>query len=109
MLHAIIMAGGSGTRFWPESRDARPKQLLRFTGERSMIQATVDRLGPLTGTFGLGLELALSGGSELGPVALGQLEYPINAHFGVQLQLQEALLTDGVNHLGGAVGVVYEL
>lgn len=47
MLHAIIMAGGSGTRFWPESRDARPKQLLRFSGERSMIQATVDRLGPL--------------------------------------------------------------
>jgi mannose-1-phosphate guanylyltransferase len=44
MLHAIIMAGGSGTRFWPESRDLRPKQLLRFASERSMIQATVDRL-----------------------------------------------------------------
>ncbi|HEV3339750.1 MAG TPA: mannose-1-phosphate guanylyltransferase, partial [Pirellulales bacterium] len=44
MLHAIIMAGGSGTRFWPESRDLRPKQLLRFAGDRSMIQATVDRL-----------------------------------------------------------------
>lgn len=38
------MAGGSGTRFWPESRDLRPKQLLRFAGERSMIQATIDRL-----------------------------------------------------------------
>jgi mannose-1-phosphate guanylyltransferase len=38
------MAGGSGTRFWPESRDVRPKQLLRFVGERSMIQSTVDRL-----------------------------------------------------------------
>jgi mannose-1-phosphate guanylyltransferase len=38
------MAGGSGTRFWPESRDLRPKQLLRFSGDRSMIQATVDRL-----------------------------------------------------------------
>jgi mannose-1-phosphate guanylyltransferase len=47
MLHAIIMAGGSGTRFWPESRDECPKQLLRFTGERSMIQATVDRLASL--------------------------------------------------------------
>ncbi|HEV3136803.1 MAG TPA: mannose-1-phosphate guanylyltransferase [Pirellulales bacterium] len=45
MLHAVIMAGGSGTRFWPESRGARPKQLLRLVGERSMIQATVDRLG----------------------------------------------------------------
>ncbi len=47
MLHAVIMAGGSGTRFWPESRGARPKQLLRLVGERTMIQATVDRLGPL--------------------------------------------------------------
>ncbi|HEX5445065.1 MAG TPA: mannose-1-phosphate guanylyltransferase [Pirellulales bacterium] len=44
MLHAVIMAGGSGTRFWPESRDRQPKQLLRFAGDRSMIQATVDRL-----------------------------------------------------------------
>ena len=47
MLHAVIMAGGSGTRFWPESRDARPKQLLSLAGERTMIQATVDRLGEL--------------------------------------------------------------
>ncbi|MCA9222595.1 MAG: mannose-1-phosphate guanylyltransferase [Planctomycetales bacterium] len=45
MLHALIMAGGSGTRFWPASRADRPKQLLTLTGERSMIQATVDRLG----------------------------------------------------------------
>jgi mannose-1-phosphate guanylyltransferase len=47
MLHAIIMAGGSGTRFWPLSRNARPKQLLDLAGERTMIQATVDRLGSL--------------------------------------------------------------
>ena len=45
MLHAVIMAGGSGTRFWPESRGAAPKQLLRLVGERTMIQSTVDRLG----------------------------------------------------------------
>jgi mannose-1-phosphate guanylyltransferase len=47
MLHAVIMAGGSGTRFWPESRGARPKQLLRLVGERTMIQLSVDRLGTL--------------------------------------------------------------
>jgi mannose-1-phosphate guanylyltransferase len=41
------MAGGSGTRFWPESRNGRPKQLLRIAGEETMIQATVDRLGDL--------------------------------------------------------------
>lgn len=47
MLHALIMAGGSGTRFWPASRNNRPKQLLSLAGNRSMIQATVSRLGAL--------------------------------------------------------------
>ncbi len=47
MLHAVIMAGGTGTRFWPLSRTARPKQLLDLTGGRTMIQATIDRLGNL--------------------------------------------------------------
>ncbi len=45
MLHAVIMAGGAGTRFWPESRTAKPKQLLSMLGRRTMLQATVDRLG----------------------------------------------------------------
>lgn len=43
MLHAIIMAGGSGTRFWPQSRQQLPKQLLCLSGDRTMIQQTVDR------------------------------------------------------------------
>jgi mannose-1-phosphate guanylyltransferase len=47
MLHAVIMAGGSGTRFWPESRGLRPKQLLKLVGGRTMIQTTVDRLGDM--------------------------------------------------------------
>ncbi len=47
MLHAIIMAGGSGTRFWPKSRRDRPKQLLRLTGEATMLQQTVARIEPL--------------------------------------------------------------
>ncbi|OHB76371.1 MAG: mannose-1-phosphate guanylyltransferase [Planctomycetes bacterium RBG_16_64_10] len=47
MLHAVIMAGGTGTRFWPASRSTDPKQLLRLAGPRSMIQMTVDRLGNL--------------------------------------------------------------
>ena len=44
MLYATIMAGGAGTRFWPASRKKSPKQLLNLAGDRSMIQATVDRL-----------------------------------------------------------------
>ncbi len=47
MLHAIIMAGGSGTRFWPRSRRDRPKQLLRLAGESTMLQQTVARVGPM--------------------------------------------------------------
>tara|TARA_B100001173_G_scaffold309632_1_gene322418 strand:- start:803 stop:1852 length:1050 start_codon:yes stop_codon:yes gene_type:complete len=40
----VILAGGSGTRFWPYSRSSRPKQLLNIVGEKSMLQMTVDRL-----------------------------------------------------------------
>jgi mannose-1-phosphate guanylyltransferase len=47
MLHAIIMAGGTGTRFWPASREDTPKQLLRLVGGESMIRQTVNRLGEL--------------------------------------------------------------
>ena len=46
-FHPIILAGGSGTRFWPRSRRWRAKQLLVLDGARSMIQSTVDRLGTL--------------------------------------------------------------
>ncbi len=44
MLHALIMAGGGGTRFWPRSRMARPKQFLPMAGERTLLQSTVDRI-----------------------------------------------------------------
>jgi len=46
-LYAVIMAGGKGTRFWPLSRENRPKQLLAITGEEAMIRMTVDRILPL--------------------------------------------------------------
>lgn len=42
-LHAVILAGGSGTRFWPLSRELMPKQLLNIVGERSMLALTLDR------------------------------------------------------------------
>jgi len=49
MLHAVIMAGGSGTRFWPQSRTTRPKQLLKLAGRRTMIQETIARVSPWIG------------------------------------------------------------
>ena len=48
MLHAVIMAGGSGTRFWPASRAVRPKQLLDLADGQTMIQSTANRLRGLT-------------------------------------------------------------
>ena len=47
MLHAIIMAGGTGTRFWPASTADTPKQLLSLVGRESMLRQTFDRLGDL--------------------------------------------------------------
>jgi mannose-1-phosphate guanylyltransferase len=47
MLHAIVMAGGSGTRFWPASRAALPKQLLPLAGDRTLLEDTAARLDGL--------------------------------------------------------------
>ena len=45
----VILAGGSGTRFWPRSRRAHAKQVLVLDGESSMLQQTVERLKPIAG------------------------------------------------------------
>jgi len=47
MNHALIMAGGSGTRLWPLSRKSTPKQALGLIEERSMFRVTAERLAPL--------------------------------------------------------------
>ena len=44
MLHAMIMAGGGGTRFWPRSRQKRPKQFLTLVGDRTLLQQAFDRV-----------------------------------------------------------------
>jgi len=48
-FYAVIMAGGVGKRFWPQSRRATPKQLLSIAGDESMLRMTVDRLKQVTG------------------------------------------------------------
>jgi mannose-1-phosphate guanylyltransferase len=47
MILPVIMAGGTGSRLWPMSRELHPKQFLRLTGERSMLQETLSRLDGL--------------------------------------------------------------
>ena len=46
-IHAVILAGGRGTRFWPRSRTRTPKQLLNIVGKKTMLEQTVARLRPL--------------------------------------------------------------
>jgi mannose-1-phosphate guanylyltransferase len=53
-IYAVIMAGGSGTRLWPLSRKDYPKQFLSFSGNQTMLQATVNRLR------GLGIESVIT-------------------------------------------------
>ena len=43
-LYAVILAGGSGTRFWPLSRELHPKQLLKVLSDQPLIQRTVQRV-----------------------------------------------------------------
>jgi mannose-1-phosphate guanylyltransferase len=47
-LHAVILAGGSGQRFWPLSRELNPKQLLSMFGTESLIAQAVHRILPFT-------------------------------------------------------------
>lgn len=47
MTYGVIMAGGKGTRLWPEGRQSKPKQLLALVDERPMIRVAVERLAPV--------------------------------------------------------------
>ena len=48
-LQAVLLSGGSGTRLWPLSREAYPKQFLPLVGEDTMLQATWRRVAPVAG------------------------------------------------------------
>lgn len=68
-LHAVIPAGGSGTRLWPLSRSGKPKFLLPLPGPRTMIQETVARLSPVWGSE----RLTIVTGAAHAPEVLRQL------------------------------------
>jgi len=49
-IYAVLLAGGTGTRLWPVSRELYPKQLVKFIGADSLVQSTIKRLEPVLGT-----------------------------------------------------------
>lgn len=51
-IHPVILCGGSGTRLWPLSRKAFPKQFIPLVGDKSLLQLTLERVAPLLGTAG---------------------------------------------------------
>ena len=48
MIYSVIMAGGIGSRFWPQSREAHPKQFINVLGKETLLQKTVARIAPIT-------------------------------------------------------------
>ena len=72
MLYPVIMCGGAGTRLWPLSRKATPKQYLSLVGDQTLLQATASRLGTIChGTPVAGPIIICGAGQE--PIASEQL------------------------------------
>lgn len=59
-IAAVILAGGYGKRFWPFSRENLPKQCLPIASEKTMVEETIERLGPITDTFFLSTNEAIA-------------------------------------------------
>ena len=73
--YAIVMAGGSGERFWPLSRVARPKQLLQMPGsEKTMLAEAIERLVPIVPIQNI---LIVTSGHLVEPIHAAVPEIPI--------------------------------
>ncbi|CAN7649384.1 mannose-1-phosphate guanylyltransferase/mannose-6-phosphate isomerase [Trinickia sp. LjRoot230] len=63
-VHPVILAGGSGTRLWPMSREQYPKQLIELLGDESLLQSTAHRLDGLASNFALADRITVVCGDE---------------------------------------------
>src|SRR5438445_11899781 len=83
MLHALIMAGGGGTRFWPRSRLKRPKQFLRLAGERTLLQQAFDRIeGPMAPQNTWVITAAMHAGEVVGQLATVPADHAVGQPLG---------------------------
>jgi mannose-1-phosphate guanylyltransferase len=75
-IHAVVLAGGPGERFWPATTDARPKPFLRLWGGRSLLQETVERAEALTSPE----RVWVSGAAAYRPLLLAELPPDLARH-----------------------------
>ena len=71
-MHGIILAGGSGSRLWPLSRDLYPKQLLKLNSDKSLLEKTYERL---MGIMDIDNILAVTNSKHIGSVRMQLSEY----------------------------------
>ncbi len=97
-MYVVILAGGSGTRFWPLSRTKTPKQLMSVFGGRSMLQRTVERVLPLAPerimvvTNSLQAEETARQLADLGSFPVDVIEEPVGRNTAPAIALAAALI-----------------
>lgn len=99
MRHAVIMAGGAGTRLWPLSRGARPKQLLRLFGGKSLLRQSYERLAAILPADSI---YVITGTAHLPLVQEELPELPSRNLFG------EPVGRDTVNAVGLAAAILHQ-
>ena len=107
ILHPVILCGGSGTRLWPSSRKAYPKQFVPLLGEKSLYQGTLERFSaegfaaPLVMTGEDFRFLAVGHGLEMGEVET----QPLRSHQGTLLghMIAQYLAQGGMYEVGGGM------
>jgi mannose-1-phosphate guanylyltransferase len=99
-MYIVILAGGSGTRFWPLSRGKNPKQLMSILGGKSMLQRTVERVLPLSPERILVVTNTLQAGETAGQldqyrndVRIDIIEEPVGRNTAPAIGLAAAIIT----------------